>query len=226
MPLPAGSWRRRHGPTLLQQWSHEPIDSIARAPDDEMHGSAWEGIGMISVKMANKTFGGYDAGTYDVTVGYADTQRTPQDAPIDFEAHPEYARRVAAMLLDQVAPVPITVWGEDEPIVHESETIARLHVKTIIENWDWIEWDGTPWANAVAKLNAAYARAHYEPVEVTSDITIEITMDSPFQQGGTVRLRPDAAAWVGARLLALSEGLTTEQRSTLHVERSPVDTEE
>jgi hypothetical protein len=94
----------------------------------------------IEVYISGKTYGGYtDLNGYEVRLDYDDFDWNAGDE-IDFAKYKDIAKQVEASLLGKRATGHIVELGSNEVIVYKGETIAKLHVQKILENWGTVDF--------------------------------------------------------------------------------------
>lgn len=170
----------------------------------------------IRVDIGGRDFEGYLCSHYRVSVRY---QGHIADGDwIDFERHPDFLEQLSSILLGQRSPVDIA--GHSETYVHTGETIARLHIKAIAENWGWIDLTKTPWAERIADLKHRYAEAALKRdlTEGRLDIRVWFTyLSGGNQRSGSFTISRDVARWLGEQLVALANGSSSADGATVEV---------
>jgi hypothetical protein len=173
----------------------------------------------ISVAMNGKIYGGYEAGSdYSVNVEYSDFDWDSWKY-IDFDTDKKICKKVEKALLGKKTPCDIKSFAD--VIVHKGETIARLHLKEIFENWYSINFGAGRLAHAIDEIKSEYCllilktdlRGYGAP-EV--DIAVRYALGG-MQQGGTLRIPIAVAKWLIPVLEQAVKGDLPQEGSMLRV---------
>lgn len=164
----------------------------------------------IAVKMSGMSYGGYDQDAgYTVRIDYDDFSWTAGDE-IDFEKHKDIAKQIEKVLLGKRVASNIKNRWTKEVIVYKGETIAKLHVQKILENWDCVEFGKTSMADKIKKLRRECTRRVLKTKireKSGGAIEIDFTYEGGYpQHGGSIVIPPSVARWIGKRLMEASTG--------------------
>jgi hypothetical protein len=167
----------------------------------------------IQVILRKQRYGGHFFDTYRATVSYGEF--LPCDvSSVELRRHEDLAQQLAGALLNQVAPVDIEGAG-----LFAGETISRLHLRTIVENWDAVDFSGTPWHALAQQIDRELERREEKErqEEGRRPVQVSFAFDSPAQQSGSFTISSKVARWLGTQLLALADGDGSANGATIRV---------
>src|SRR6266516_7302855 len=98
----------------------------------------------IQVTLRKKTYGQAYIPSYSMSVCYDDDYHLLSGS-IDLDQQEDLVEQISSVLLNQISPVDLPIGTWDEACLYSGETISRLHVAKIIENWEEIDFTKTPW---------------------------------------------------------------------------------
>lgn len=107
-----------------------------------------------------------------------------------------------------------------EVIAYQGETLAKLHLKSIMKLWGLMDFRKTPWREQIEDLKRSYVRKTIKADVKDSGIEdggIEVEVSFKFdenvytqtggsQGGGGFIITPQMARWLGEQLLRAGEG--------------------
>ncbi|MBI4558632.1 MAG: hypothetical protein HY706_13715 [Candidatus Hydrogenedentes bacterium] len=164
----------------------------------------------IEVFMGGKRYGGYDNDDdYEVKLDYSNFS-WDAGAEIDFDKHKDVRRQVESALLGKRASASIKVRWSNETIVYRGETIAKLHIPKICENWGSVDFGKNSFAGKIEKFVRQCTRQVLKSkIRETPGVDIKIEFkygEGYSQSGGAVVLSVPVAKWLGRKLLEASSG--------------------
>lgn len=164
---------------------------------------------LMDVVVGTNNYGRYQCAEFSITVDYGDSP-WEQGRHMDFDAHPEFAKKLEEMLLGKITPVDLKYqsWPKPETILFKGETIARLHLKNIMDHWWSLDFGKTPWRQQIADLKREYVRKVLKQQVGNAENTVEVSFkyEGERQRGGSISLTPPVAKWLGEQLVKASQG--------------------
>ena len=161
-----------------------------------------------SILISQRTFGGYGSrkGVLEVEGIDVDKRILTSDAA--------FSTAVSKVLLGQTATTDIRRmrWGSFETVVYAGETIARLHIATILEHYRDIDFGSNTWVAALqdAEKDAVQRIRRRTIMDGGGAVRIELWLKESEQSSATLHISGLAAQWLGEQLRGIADG-TTDQ---------------
>ena len=180
----------------------------------------------ISVSLGGKTYGGYEEVDGCISVDYKEHGYSnlsycacwDEGEEIDFEGNPDFLKKLKEILLGKACPVNL---GD---IVLKGETIATLHIKKIVDDWESISFERTPWENEIKALKHDYSRKIIKEKIKKGElgVDVEFWFSNWHQRRGHMSISAPVARWLGEQLILASQGDLQLKGSTINVENDSI----
>ena len=160
---------------------------------------------VVSVSMSGLSYGGYESSTGRVAVNADQCWTWYQDDS-------EFRKQLETLLLGKLSPETIRIknWDGMKTVVYKDETISRLHIETMLENFERVQFKGTPWEDSVRQLQheADERTRSRELASGECKIRVAFTFAHSRQKGARLVLSAPLAMWIGMQLIECAEGRT------------------
>jgi hypothetical protein len=179
----------------------------------------------ISVSLGGRNYGGYTSHNGTISLDYQPVGAFPiyydfwaEGEEINFHANSDFLKRLKEILLGKVCPVDL------RDIVLKGETIATLHIKQIVDDWELISFEKTPWENEIKALKQDYSRKIIK--EAIKKERLKVLVDfyfinSPLSKGYFTISAP-VARWLGEQLILASQGDLQFEGSKINVKNNSI----
>ena len=179
----------------------------------------------ISVSLGGRDYGGYKSYAGSVSVDYREDGffsfpycGWDSGKEINFQENSDFLKRLKEILLGKVSPVDL------RDIVLKGETIATLHIRQIVDEWEWISFEKTPWENEIKALKQDYSRKIIKEKIKEGELDVEVLFsfsDSRLSHGHMSVSAP-VARWLGEQLILASQGDLQFEGSEINVENDSI----
>jgi hypothetical protein len=179
----------------------------------------------ISVSLGGRNYGGYKSHNGTISLDYQTVGAFPiyydlwaQGEEINFHANSDFLKRLKEILLGKVCPVDL------RDIVLKGETIATLHIKQIVDDWELISFEKTPWENEIKALKQDYSRKIINEKIKKGElgVDVEFSFSNSRQRWGHMSVSAPVARWLGEQLILASQGDLQFKGSEIKVENDSI----
>jgi hypothetical protein len=181
----------------------------------------------ISVFLSGKTYGGYEEDDGSISVDYKEYGYSnlysycgcwDEGEEIDFEGNPDFLKKLKEILLGKACPLNLS------DIVLKGETIATLHIKQIVDDWELISFEKTPWENEIKALKQDYSRKIIKEKIKKGElgVDVEFSFSNSRQRWGHMSVSAPVARWLGEQLILASQGDLQFKGSEIKVENDSI----
>lgn len=181
----------------------------------------------ISVNVGGKTYGGYEADEFKISVDYKDYPLDEictgyYDDTFKLVDRPDFKKALANLLLGKISKKNIKGSWSTEVIVYKGDKISRLHFQKIIEEWDDIDFKKTSFAEEIKKLERKYwIIAIKEKLRKKEPLNIAISFkyeEKWPQSGGKLVITTEVAKWLAAQLELATRGNLNINKNSIKFE--------